>query len=52
VLLAPGESFAVQPSQQAHVRLTLGAAPRRAALVRGLDLVAAAMKQAPELELL
>jgi DNA-binding transcriptional MocR family regulator len=52
VVLAPGESFAVQPSQQAHVRLTLGAVPRRAALVRGLDLVAAALKQAPELELL
>jgi DNA-binding transcriptional MocR family regulator len=52
VLLAAGESFAVQPPSHGYVRLTLGAAPRRAALVRGLELVSAALKQAPEIELL
>jgi len=52
VLLAPGESFAVQPASRAHVRLTLGAVARRADLARGLDKVAAALKQPPDLELL
>ena len=52
VLLAAGESFAVQPSSRGYVRLTLGAASRRAALARGLELVAAALRQPAEIELL
>lgn len=52
VLLAPGESFAAQPAARGHVRLTLGAVARRADLARGLDKVATALQQAPDLELL
>ncbi|GAB3426362.1 PLP-dependent aminotransferase family protein [Massilia solisilvae] len=52
VLLAAGESFAVQPSARGYVRVTLGAVPRRASLARGLELVGAALRQPPEIELL
>lgn len=52
VLVGPGESFAVHPTAHGHIRVTLGAVARRADLARGLEKIAAALKLAPDLELL